>query len=86
MRTITITFDPTPGCGWDVQEDGKCCNGLCWGEMLEQVVALTIPKNRVGTGYEMRTPAEWKEREELMAARRPQQAVPPLLLEKPLPV
>lgn len=84
MRTITITFDPTPGCGWDVQEDGKCCNGLCWGEMLEQVAALTMPPERLGRGYEMRTPAEWAERQAMIYAGKPKQAEPPLLIEGPL--
>lgn len=85
MRTITITFDPTPGCGWDVEENGRVCNGLCWGEMLEQVATLTMPAERLGHGYEMRTPAEWAEREARALAGKPAQAVPPLLLDKPLP-
>ena len=72
MRTITITFDPTPGCGWDVEENGRRCNGLTWGEMLEQIAVITVPPGRVGTGYPMHTPAEWSEREERMAANRAQ--------------
>ena len=61
-RTITITYDDGElGCGWDVHEDGKCCNGLGWDEMLGQVAMLTIPALRVGSGYAMRTPEEWVE-------------------------
>lgn len=60
MRTLTITF-PAPGeSGFcDVTDEyGRCCNGLCWGEMLEQVAVLTMPPSRVGRGYDMRTPEE----------------------------
>ena len=61
-RTITITYDDSEhGCGWDVHEDGKCCNGLGWDEMLGQVAMLTIPALRVGRGFDMRTPEEWVE-------------------------
>ena len=61
-RTITITYDDGEhGCGWDVHEDGKCCNGLSWDEMLGQVAMLTIPASRVGRGFDMRTPEEWVE-------------------------
>lgn len=60
-RTVTITYDDAQGCGWDVHEDGKCCNGLSWDEMLGQVAMLTIPALRVGRGFDMRTPEEWAE-------------------------
>nr|WP_315471719.1 hypothetical protein [uncultured Rhodoferax sp.] len=80
-RTITITFDDAPGAGWDVQENGKCCDGLVWGEMVEQVISLTIHPARVGNGYAMHTPQEWKAKHE--AWRKPKQTVPPLLLEGP---
>ena len=83
-RTITITFDDEgPGAGWDVQEDGKACNGLCWGEMVEQVITLTIPQSRVGNGYAMHTPEEWAAK--YAARRQPVQADPPLQLEGPTP-
>ena len=85
MRTITITFDPTPGCGWDVEENGRRCDGLCWGEMLEQVATLTMPPERLGHGYEMRTPDEWAERKARALAGKPAQAVPPLQIEGPTP-
>lgn len=58
MRIITIAIDPT-ACGFDVHENGKCCDGLSWDEMLGQVAMLTIPANIVGKGYAMRTPEEW---------------------------
>lgn len=59
-RTITITFDDEGhGASWDVHENGKCCDGLSWGEMVEQVIALTIQQCRVGNGYAMHTPEQW---------------------------
>lgn len=58
MRVITITIDPT-ACGYDVHENGKCCDGLSWDEMLGQVEMLTMPASQVGKGFSMRTPGEW---------------------------
>lgn len=84
MRTITITYSDELGYGWDVHEDGKCCNGLSWDEMLGQVAMLTIPASRVGNGFQMLTPDEWKERKARIFGNRPVQAVPPLLLPAPV--
>lgn len=69
MRTITITIEDG-GCGFDVHENGKCCDGLSWDEMLGQVAMLTIPPSRVGNGFAMRTPEEWAAWKELMANKR----------------
>lgn len=60
-RRITIVLNGPRGA-FDVEEDGKCCNGLGWDEMLGQVAVLTLsPERRVGpgSGYRMQTPAEW---------------------------
>lgn len=57
-RTITITIVPEC-CGYDVHENGKCCNGLSWDEMLGQVAMLTMPANLLGKGFRMQTPEEW---------------------------
>lgn len=84
MRTITITFDHPDVSGWDVEENGRRCNGLCWGEMLEQIAMLTIPMGRVGKGYPMLTPAEWAERDARIFSKKPEQANPPLLLSAPI--
>ena len=59
MRTSTITIEESH-CGFDVYENGKCCNGLSWDEMLGQVAMLTTPANRLGNGFTMKTPEEWK--------------------------
>lgn len=59
MRTITITIDDSMGCAFDVHENGKCCDGLSWEEMLGQVAMLTVPPNLIGKGFAMRTPEEW---------------------------
>lgn len=81
MRRITIIVDDS-GC-FDVEEDGKICDGLCWDEMLGQIAMLTIPVGRVGKGYAMRTPEEWIEHRNRLFPPKPEQAVPPLLLEGP---
>ena len=82
MRAITITYKEG-GCGWDVHEDGKCCNGLSWDEMLGQVAMLTIPTTRVGKGFQMMTPEEWEARNEAMFGKQIKQAEPQLQLEGP---
>lgn len=58
VRTITITIDPK-ACGYDVHENGKCCDGISWDEMLGQVAMLTMPADRLGKGFRMQTPEEW---------------------------
>ncbi len=73
-RTITITFDHEGHVGWDVHENGKCCNGLGWDEMLGQIAALTISPSRVGNGFAMRTPKEWKKHHAAMESRRKAEA------------
>jgi hypothetical protein len=59
MRKITITIDDD--IGFDIEENGKICNGLSWDEMLGQIAMLTVPPARVGFGFAMRTPKEWAE-------------------------
>jgi hypothetical protein len=82
-RTITITYNPGSCGGWDVEENGKTCDGLCWDEMLGQIAAMTVPPGRVGHGYPMRTPQEWVEHRQRMAGKHLQQAVPPLQIAGP---
>lgn len=67
MRTITITIEKESS-GFDVHENGKCCNGLSWDEMLGQVAMLTIPPYRVGNGFKMQTPEQWAAEEQARAA------------------
>jgi len=67
VRTITITIEDS-ACGFDVHENGKCCNGLSWDEMLGQVAMLTMPAFRLGNGFKMQTPEEWEAERK---ARRP---------------
>lgn len=81
MRRITIIIDDH---GFDVEEDGKICDGLGWDEMLGQVAMLTIPPSRVGKGFAMHTPAEWIALRERTSPPKPEQADPPLLFEGPL--
>lgn len=75
MKPITITFGSVPNAPrfFDVEQDGKVCNGLAWDEMLGQVVTLTLQAQPGGRAYPMATPAEWqaeRDRRELEAARR----------------
>ncbi len=62
MKTLTIEI-AEPGeerCGFDVvDEHGRRCDGLSWGEMLGQVAMLTIPPGRVGNGFRMQTREQW---------------------------
>lgn len=81
MRRITIIVSDS---GYDVEEDGKICDGLCWDEMLGQVAMLTIPPARVGKGYAMHTPQEWIAQRNRMFPPKPEQAVPPLLIQGPI--
>jgi hypothetical protein len=57
MRTIIIEIDGPHGL--NVREGDCHAGGLSWGEMLEQVVALTHPKITTPPRYAMRTEAEW---------------------------
>lgn len=59
MRTITITIEDG-ACGYDVHENGKCCGGLSWDEMLGHVAMITMPVGRIGIGFRMRTSEEWE--------------------------
>lgn len=77
MRRITIIIDDN---GFDVEEDGKICDGLSWDEMLGQIAMLTMHPSRVGKGFAMRTPAEWAEERNRLSPSDPEQAIPPLLL------
>lgn len=57
MRTITIEIDDQ---GYTVREGDRYHDGLCWDEMLGQVVELTHRK--LGeTRYPMLTEAQWME-------------------------
>jgi len=81
-RIITITYDDSEtGSLWDVHENGKCCNGLGWDEMLGQVAMLTMSPERVGKGFAMRTPKEWEEHFSGMALKKLEQAAPPSQLD-----
>lgn len=80
MRRITIIVSDG---GYDVEEDGKICDGLSWDEMLGQVAMLTITPSRVGKGFAMHTPEEWVDLRARMYGRKPEQAVPPLQIEGP---
>lgn len=83
-RIITITFDDLNG--WDVHENGKCCGGLGWDEMLGQVAMLTMHPERVGKGFGMRTPQEWADHWSDIHKNHSQQAIPPLLIETSIPI
>lgn len=65
MKTLIIKHD---GSTWDViDEAGRCCNGLTWGELIEQVIRLTItaPGNRApDKGFLMMTAAQWRAMEQ----------------------
>ena len=80
MRYITISIGES---GYDVHEDGKHCDGLSWGEMLEQVALLTVPPARVGHGYAMHTNAEWLELKARYRKSMTLQERPPLPLAAP---
>jgi len=59
MKEFKIIVDGPNGC-FDVEaQDGRVCNGLSWDEMIAQIIFLTIPKERVGNGFAMKTPGEW---------------------------
>lgn len=64
MKTITIEI-PEPGdeeqCFDVVDEDGRRCNGLCFGELLEQITRMALPLSVRKHAYAMRTPEEWKQ-------------------------
>lgn len=83
MRRITIIV-MDDNSGFDVEEDGKICDGLCWDEMLGQIAMLTIPPSRVRNGYAMKTPEEWVVERKRLFPPKPEQAIPHLLLEGPL--
>lgn len=75
MKPITITFGTVEGARWafDVEQDGKVCDGLAWDEMLGHVTTLTLQAQPGGRAYPMKTPAEWqaeRDRRYLDAARR----------------
>lgn len=63
-REIIITVDDNGKL--DVREGDRYCDGLCWGEMLEQVAAMTMPVKRIndmnGMIYPMLTKKEWGRR------------------------
>lgn len=53
-----ITIRPHPDGGYDVRVGDRTAGALCFGEMLEQVVALTLGERRPRS-YPMQTEAEW---------------------------
>jgi hypothetical protein len=58
MRAITIEYGPgVPAFADVVDEYGRRCNGLCMGEMLEQVVGLVLQGE---ARYRMETPEGWE--------------------------
>jgi len=76
MRTLTIEYGPGAGdfertaSGYDVVDEyGQRCNGLCLGEMLEQVVGLIVQGR---ARYAMLTPDGWAERRAAMEERMEQ--------------
>lgn len=67
VNNITITIDPK--YGFDVLQGGQSSGGgLTLGEMIEQVLSLSVPimpNNRINTGrpaYRMLPPEEWDRR------------------------
>lgn len=79
MKPITITFGTVPDAPrfFDVEQDGKICNGLAWDEMLGQVVTLTLQAQPSGRAYPMKPPAEWqaeRDRRDAEDARRAHEA------------
>ena len=62
MKKITIEI-PEPGDEekhFDVVlEDGRRCNGLCFGELLEQITHLALPMSVRKEAYPMKTPEDW---------------------------
>jgi hypothetical protein len=66
MAEITIRYGED--CGYDVIKDGLSSGGgMTFGEMVEQVMSLTLPecdKGRFQSGrpcYRMRTEQEWED-------------------------
>lgn len=73
MRTLTIEYGPGAGdfertaSGFDVVDEyGQRCNGLCLGEMLEQVVGLVVQGR---ARYQMLTPDGWTAQRAAMEQR-----------------
>lgn len=73
MRTLTIEYGPGAGDfersanGLDVVDEyGQRCQGLCLGEMLEQVIGLVVQGQ---SRYQMLTPDAWDARRDAMTAR-----------------
>lgn len=62
MKTITIEI-PEPDDEkkhFDVVlEDGRRCDGLCFGAMLEQITHLAFPMSIRKEAYPMKTREEW---------------------------
>lgn len=59
MRRIEIIIDDDGMI--DVYENGKCCGGLGWDEMVGQIAAMTISKVKVGGLFSMKTKEEWQQ-------------------------
>lgn len=67
MRTLTIEYDPERQRCYDVVDEcGRRCDGLTLGEMLEQVIGLTVERR---VRYPMRTEDEWAERDRRVMLR-----------------
>lgn len=79
MPKIIIEFGDDVPCGLDVvNEHGERCNGLCFGEMLEQVVSLTHPGlPRIGGAYRMQTAEKWAAERSERCARFSANSNPP---------
>jgi hypothetical protein len=68
MRTLTIEYAGHGKGPFDVVDEyGRRCNGLCLGEMLEQVVGLTVEDR---ARYQMLTEEQWADRARESSKRR----------------
>lgn len=74
MRTLIVEYGGDGRGPFDVVDEyGRRCNGLCMGEMLEQVVGLTVQGQ---ARYQMLTEDEWAERARQAEARRQEARAP----------
>jgi len=76
MREIVITISDKNRI--DVREGDKYCDGLSWDEMLGQIAAMTLPKERIEKVkglYPMRTAEEWEQQRKALMERIEQSEV-----------
>ena len=64
LFTIEVPEDGdrnSDSCGFDIIDcNGLRCNGLNWGELIDQVVSLTHPRLDGTPQYKMMTDEEWE--------------------------